>query len=88
MSKNEFNFDFDFGFSTVGADEISNPKQGSELEQLQQELAEQKAKTKAVINAVMPLLNNLAKNPENEYILWPDRVEKIEQFKKKLLELQ
>ena len=80
--------DFDFGFSTVTAEEISNPRQGSELEQLQQELAEQKDKTKAVVDAIMPLLNNLSKNPENEYILWPNRLEKIEQFKKKLLSLQ
>jgi hypothetical protein len=36
----------------------------------------------------MPLLNNLAKNPENEYILWPNRVAKIDEFKKKLLSLQ
>lgn len=84
----QFDFDFDFGFSTVAADEIPNEKLGTEVEQLQAQLAEQKAKTTAVINAVMPLLNNLAKNPENEYILWPNRVAKIDEFKKKLLSLQ
>jgi hypothetical protein len=26
------------------------------------------------------LLNNLKLNPEKEYILWPNRTEKIEQF--------
>ena len=85
---NEFNFDFDFGVSTVSADEIPNEKLGTEVEQLQAQLTEAKAKTKAVIDAVMPLLNNLAKNPENEYILWPNRVAKINEFKKKLLALQ
>jgi hypothetical protein len=32
----------------------------------------------------MPLLNNLQKNPEKEYILWPDRHNKVEQFRDKL----
>ena len=31
-------------------------------------------------NAITPLLNNLKANPEKEYILWPNRVEKVEQF--------
>lgn len=88
MNTNEFDFDFDFGFSTVSADDIPNEKLGTEVDQLQAQLAEAKAKTNAVINAVMPLLNNLAKNPENEYILWPNRVVKIDEFKKKLLSLQ
>jgi len=26
------------------------------------------------------LLNNLKKNPEKEYILWPDRLAKVEAF--------
>ena len=32
----------------------------------------------------MPLLNNLEKNPEREYILWPGRDKKIKQFRTKL----
>ena len=31
-------------------------------------------------NAITPLLNNLKKNPEKEYILWPDRLAKVEAF--------
>jgi hypothetical protein len=31
-------------------------------------------------NAITPLLNNLKKNPEKEYILWPDRLKKVEEF--------
>ena len=31
-------------------------------------------------NAILPLLSNLKKNPEKEYILWPNRTEKIEAF--------
>jgi len=36
---------------------------------------------------VIPLLKNLATNPEKDYIYWPDRVEKIQQFKDKLDEV-
>jgi len=31
-------------------------------------------------NAIQPLLTNLKKNPEKEYILWPNRLDKIEEF--------
>jgi len=88
MIEKTFDFDFDFGFSAVSAEEITNPNYTTEVERLTAELHEQEAKTHAVINAVMPLLNNLAKNPESEYIHWPNRVEKIKEFKEKLLSLQ
>jgi hypothetical protein len=29
---------------------------------------------------IMPLLNNLMKNPENEKIIWPNRKARIEKF--------
>ena len=66
--------DFDFGFTAVTEDELE---------------AVQKTKTTAIsaqqkldklYNAITPLLNNLKKNPEKEYILWPNRLEKVEQF--------
>ena len=31
-------------------------------------------------NAITPLLSNLKKNPEKEYILWPNRLKKVEEF--------
>ena len=31
-------------------------------------------------NAIQPLLNNLRKDPEKEYILWPNRLERVEEF--------
>ena len=37
-------------------------------------------KLNKLYNAIQPLLSNLKKNPEKEYILWPNRTEKIEQF--------
>ena len=35
-------------------------------------------------NLILPLLNNLAKNPEKEYIYWPDREKKLTEFRKKI----
>jgi len=35
-------------------------------------------------NMFQPLLNNLALNPEKDYILWPNRLEKIEEFRDKI----
>ena len=31
-------------------------------------------------NMIQPLLNNLQKNPEKDYIYWPNRLEKVEAF--------
>lgn len=36
---------------------------------------------------IMPLLVNLGKNPEKEYILWPKRTDQINVFIEKLLKL-
>ena len=66
--------DFDFGFTAVTEDELE---------------AVQKTKTTAegaqdkldkLYNAITPLLTNLKKNPEKEYILWPNRLKKVEEL--------
>jgi hypothetical protein len=72
---------FDFGFTAV--DE-------QELEAVQQATANAKAvestatttqdRLDKLYNAVVPLLNNLKKNPEKDYILWPNRLSKVEEF--------
>ena len=36
---------------------------------------------------VLPLLINLTKNPEKEYLYWPDRVSKVQDQIKKVLEV-
>ena len=41
-------------------------------------------KMETMFNAIMPLLYNLQKNPGKEYIYWPDRHNKVEQFRDKL----
>ena len=32
--------------------------------------------------AILPLLHNLKKNPDKDYIKWPNRVKKVEEFEK------
>ena len=83
---------FDFGFSVVDADEldvVQSVRQevasaSDTASQWQEQADEWKAKANAIYNAVMPLLNNLQSNEEKEYIYWPNRTIKIDQFKLKL----
>ena len=66
---------FDFGFTAVDENElevVAEVAEGSKI--VQNKLDE-------LYNAIMPLLNNLQKNPEKDYILWPDRLEKVEEFR-------
>ncbi len=73
--------DFDFGFTAVDENELeavqSVKSEASDASATAQELED---KLNKLYNAILPLLTNLKKNPEKEYILWPNRVEKIEQF--------
>jgi len=73
------NNEYDFGFSLMSEDEI---KENEKL--LENAILSESAKLKAMRDMVMPLLINLMKNPEKEYIYWPDRKEKVEAFIKKL----
>ena len=73
--------DFDFGFTAVDEDEldaVQKVQKSAEANSVAVEKLEDKVNK--IYNAVLPLLTNLKKNPEKEYILWPNRVEKIEQF--------
>jgi len=51
-----------------------------EIEERKGELEEEyKVKIDDIKKLIMPLLYNLMKNPEKEYILWPNRTEVIQQ---------
>ena len=72
---------FDFGFTAVDEDELEVvQKQTQKLESTSGKAEELEDKLNKLYNAILPLLTNLKKNPEKEYILWPNRTEKIEQF--------
>jgi hypothetical protein len=77
--------DFDFGFSLVDENELEAVQTAYSQASAASGTAEQmQAKLDALYNMVMPLLNNLQKNPEKEYIYWPNRTVKIEEFRDKL----
>ena len=72
----------EFGFSLMSEREIKAKE--AELDfKLQQVLIEsrkQKAKLVELKEMIMPLLENLIKDPEKTYILWEDRVPKVKEF--------
>lgn len=84
----KLNDDFDFGFSLVDETELEAVQEAQEVVASTAKVASvTNEKIDKLFNMIMPLLNNLAKNPEKEYIYWPNRVEKIEAFRDKLREV-
>jgi len=72
---------FDFGFTAVDEDELDAVKVATtQAKGVDKDLKATQDKIDNVFNAIMPLLNKLKKNPEKEYILWPDRLDKVEKF--------
>lgn len=79
---------FDFGFTAVTEEELevvqrSQAKEaelGSAAAQAASTADATKERLDKLFNAIQPLLTNLKANPEKEYILWPNRLEKVEQF--------
>lgn len=65
---------FDFGFTAVTEEELET------VQSLDERIYDQTDRLERLYNAIIPLLNNLKKNPEKDYILWPNRLEKVEQF--------
>ena len=73
--------DFDFGFTAVDEEELEAvQKVNKKAEESQTTATSVQDKLDKLFNAITPLLTNLKKNPEKEYILWPNRLEKVEQF--------
>ena len=72
---------FDFGFTAVDEDELQAVQQtAAKADDAEQLALTTQERLDKLYNAVIPLLNNLKKNPEKEYILWPNRLTKVEQF--------
>jgi len=73
--------DFDFGFTAVDEHELDAVKQANDTaNKMAVGVNATQDKIDRLYNAITPLLNNLKKNPEKDYILWPNRLEKVEQF--------
>jgi len=72
---------FDFGFTLVDEAELEAVQQAAEkVQTVSSSVEETQERLDNLYNAIQPLLNNLKQKPEKEYILWPNRLEKIEQF--------
>ena len=65
---------FDFGFTAVDEEELESYQKVSSVASSTQD------KIDKLYNAIIPLLNNLKANPEKDYILWPNRLQKVEEF--------
>lgn len=79
---------FDFGFTAVDESELKAVQEvAAKAESLGANALNTQEKLDKLYNAITPLLNNLKKNPEKEYILWPNRIEKVEQFETHLLNI-
>lgn len=76
---------FDFGFTAVTEDELQSVESSrNQVEEMQEKLKQVDNKAKRLYDAIMPLLDNLRKNSEKEYILWPNRKPTIDAFEEKL----
>jgi len=76
--------DFDFGFTLVDENDLEsvkniNEKKDAHIEFLDKQVSE-------IYEMILPLLTNLEKNPELDYIKWPgkDRQKKIKEFRLQL----
>ena len=79
---------FDFGFTAVDEDELEVvQKQSQKLESTSGKAEELEDKLNKLYNSILPLLSNLKANPEKDYIYWPKRTEKVEQFETHLLNI-
>lgn len=61
--------DFDFGFTLED--------EASLVEKIPADTTDMKKKMQQLEKLILPLLNNLLKNPEKEYIHWPNRTDII-----------
>jgi hypothetical protein len=79
--------DFDFGFTAVTEEELEAVQQAKEnVAETAEGLDKLQEKCDNLYNMIKPLLNNLAANPDKDYIYWPGdvRMKKIEEFSDQL----
>lgn len=80
----------DFGFSAVSEEELKSLENQlkQEVNQKSKELLQieetYKGKLEQLYTTVIPLLENLAKDSDKQYIYWPNRTDKMKAFIKKV----
>lgn len=77
-SINSFELEDDFGFTFTTEDQMF--REGG----LVDEKDELTMRLQKMYDAILPLLNNLNRNPDQDIIKWPNRSKKINDFKSKL----
>lgn len=84
---------FDFGFSAVSEDELKEYERqqidnlSKQSSSILKEAQVYKDRLETMYRMILPLLTSLQKDPQKEYILWPNREAKIREFKLKLDQL-
>jgi hypothetical protein len=85
--------EFDFGFTSMSESELKSTEVElvATVERVKLQSAELKTtvvsyeeKLKKMHKLIMPLLKNLSNDDGKEYIYWPDRKKKVEEFIKKI----
>lgn len=79
---------FDFGFTAVNEDEleaVQSIKAAAEIVNVS--ASEAQERLDKLYNAILPLLNNLKANSDKDYIYWPNRIDKVEQFEAHILNI-
>lgn len=76
------NLDDDFGFTAVHENDVIEPVVSAVSASAD---IETKQKLASVEKLILPLLVNLMKNPDKDYIHWPNRVPLIEKQIEKIL---
>ncbi len=72
---------FDFGFSLVDEQELEAVQTAHEQIQTSTASAEElESRLTQLYDAFQPLMNNLKQSADKDYIYWPNRIQKIEQF--------
>lgn len=83
-----YDLEFDFGFTAVDEEDLQVVQDAQKaVGDTEVEAKTTQEKLDKLYNAITPLLNNLKKNPEKEYILWPNRIQKVEQFEEVLYKI-
>lgn len=73
--------EFDFGFTTVSEVDLKTRENQVAKQVAQQVTESSQAKVQRMYDMILPLLMNLKKDADkNEYIFWPDRAKKIDEF--------
>ena len=79
---------FDFGFTVVNEDELEVAQKATKTATAATATAKSiDDKLNKLYNAIIPLLTNLKANPEKDYILWPNRLAKVEAFEDHLTKI-